>query len=421
MLNNIPLTNLKGVGPQIQKKLAKLDLSTVFDLLFLLPLRYEDRSKITPIKLLKFNQCGLVEGEIISNEIKYGSQKNLICYVQDTSGSLVLRFLHFTRWQQKQFIKGKKIRIFGELRWSKYGPEMVHPDYKIFTNELPPLVEELTPVYPTTAGLTQHVLRKITGEALKYLETRIGDCGLRIEKNSRNKFPSLRAAGVASSPSKPWRSRIHELALSPRWIATPSARNDVGQILKYLHRPPVDADLKLLENYQHPLQKQLIFEELLAHQLSLKLSRRNLQQNRAQALIKNQLFQKLTTKLPFTLTSAQKRVIQEISNDLTKAQPMLRLLQGDVGSGKTIVAVAALLQAYENGMQAAIMAPTEILAEQHFTNLSNWLDDFSINLVFLSGKTKLKDRNEILTKIESGKANIIIGTHALFQDKVKFF
>lgn len=386
LLAAIPVTELKGVGAALEQKLHNLGIQNLQDLLFHLPLRYQDRTRIVPMGALRPGDECVVEGEVKLADISKGRRRSLLCRIQDGTGSLTLRFFHFTAAQKNNLKPGTRIRCFGEARTGANGLEIVHPEYKRVDNDdLVPVEESLTPIYPTTEGLHQGRLRALTDQALNYLKE--GGLQELVPDQLRQgwQFPSL---------------------------------NDA---VAYLHRPPVDVDQHLLLDGMHPAQRRLAFEELLAHHLSLLKLRQKARQKGAPELPgTGQLKQTFLDQLPFPLTGAQQRVGNEIANDLAQAYPMLRLVQGDVGSGKTVVAALAALQTVESGLQAAIMAPTEILAEQHFINFSNWLESLDIKVAWLAGKLKGKQRQTQLEAIRTGEARVVVGTHALFQEEVVF-
>lgn len=386
LLAAIPVTELKGVGAALEQKLHNLGIQNLQDLLFHLPLRYQDRTRIVPMGALRPGDECVVEGEVKLADISKGRRRSLLCRIQDGTGSLTLRFFHFTAAQKNNLKPGTRIRCFGEARTGANGLEIVHPEYKRVDNDdLVPVEENLTPIYPTTEGLHQGRLRALTDQALNYLKE--GGLQELVPEQLRQgwQFPSL---------------------------------NDA---VAYLHRPPVDVDQHLLLDGMHPAQRRLAFEELLAHHLSLLKLRQKARQKGAPELPgTGQLKQAFLDQLPFPLTGAQQRVGDEIANDLAQAYPMLRLVQGDVGSGKTVVAALAALQTVESGLQAAIMAPTEILAEQHFINFSNWLESLDIKVAWLAGKLKGKQRQAQLEAIRTGEARVVVGTHALFQEEVVF-
>ncbi|OGT29751.1 MAG: ATP-dependent DNA helicase RecG [Gammaproteobacteria bacterium RIFCSPHIGHO2_12_FULL_35_23] len=387
MLAEINCQYLKGVGPRMAVKLAKLGIYSGQDILFHLPFRYEDRSHLTPIRQLQPSQSALIEAEIINTSIIRKHRVSMICQVKDSTGYLNLRFFHFSNAQRQHWLTGKKVRCYGEVRLSNQGLEMIHPEYQIGTEaDFPPLAQTLTPVYPTTEGIGQTAWRQLTDQVLSLLaqERQLQEL-LPAELLQQLKFPTLK------------------------------------QALQYVHRPPLNVSLVDLKKANHPCQQRLAFEELLAHQLSLQVLRATLQQHAAPALLDFKQFKvKLLENLPFKLTRAQERVVKEIMNDLEKPVPMLRLVQGDVGSGKTVVAAMAVLQAISAGYQAAVMAPTELLAEQHLKNFKQWLEPLGIKIAWLTSQIKGKARTEILTAIATNEVQVIIGTHALFQKEVVF-
>lgn len=386
-LNNIPVTTLKGVGDALAGKLAKIDIHSIQDLLFHLPLRYQDRTRITPINTLQPNSDVVVQGKVLGAEVVMGRRRSLLCRISDGSGTISLRFFHFTAAQKSNLRPGAEIRCFGEPRRGATGLEIYHPEYRVIKADMPADIQDtLTPVYPATAGLTQQRIRSLCEQALQLLD----------DDNS-----------------------LQELL--PEGIREKYQLSSLVAAVRLLHQPPPDESMLLLSEGGHPAQQRLAFEELLAHNLSLQQLRKRVQSIGGFAMpATNQLTKKLLAQLPFSLTAAQQRVVAHVSQDMAARVPMLRLVQGDVGSGKTVVAALAALQAVENDYQAAVMAPTEILAEQHQLNFANWLKPLGISMVFLSGKTQGKKRQEVLEKIASGEAMVVVGTHALFQDEVVF-
>lgn len=382
------VTALKGVGAALALKLERLGILSIQDLLFHLPTRYQDRTRIIPIGTLRPGDECVIQGTILASDIQMGRRRSLLCRIQDGSaGTLTLRFFHFSAAQKNTLAVGSEIRCFGEVRPGPAGLEMVHPEYRASNAQgLTPVEESLTPIYPMTEGLQQARVRTLVQQALTWLET--GSVSELLPEAVRRQWhlPELKAS------------------------------------LIYLHAPPVDANQHLLLKGLHPAQRRLAFEELLAHHLTLLQLRHKVQENGAPLLPPtHQLSSEFLAQLPFRLTKAQQRVSEEVSADLEKPLPMLRLVQGDVGSGKTVVAALAALQAVENGYQAAVMAPTEILAEQHFINFSQWMEPLGIKLAWLAGKVKGKQRLAQLTAIADGSAQIVIGTHALFQEEVRFY
>lgn len=382
----VPVTELKGVGTALALKLERLGIHTVQDLLLHLPLRYQDRTRVVPIGSLRPGDEVMIEASVRAADILQGRRRSLMCRVQDGSGTLSLRFFHFRAAQKNSFQPGARLLCFGEARPGPGGLEMVHPEYKLLKGEEPAVMsEELTPVYPLTEGLTQGRIRSLITLALEWMKT----------EGFQDLLPKI---------------------LLEQWLM-PSLPDS----LLYLHHPPVDVDQALLLEGKHPAQRRLAMEELLAHHLSLQKARQRVQQQGAPALKASGEFSRpFLQQLPFELTAAQLRVAREVARDLQQPLPMLRLVQGDVGSGKTVVAALAALQAVENGLQAAVMAPTEILAEQHHINFTQWLEPLGIKVAWLAGKVKGKAREAQLEAIRTGEAPVVVGTHALFQDEVVF-
>ncbi|WP_412496018.1 ATP-dependent DNA helicase RecG [Shewanella chilikensis] len=383
-LDLIAITELKGVAAKMAEKLHKLGINTVQDLLFHLPLRYEDRTRIYPIASLIPGSYGTIEAEIQSSQIINGRKRMLICNVRDDSGTMTLRFFNFSAAQRNAMQQGLTIRAYGEVRRGNHQAEIIHPDYKILKGDEPPnLSETLTPIYPTTEGLKQASWMKLTEQALNLLQ----DDGLQ---------------------------ELLPEALRPN-------QQSLAQAVRTLHRPPADVDIYRLEQGQHPAQQRLVQEELLAHNLSmLKLRERSNHDKAVPLPATGALLNPFLAALPFKPTGAQRRVVADIGRDIEKPQPMMRLVQGDVGSGKTLVAAMAALQAIENGYQVAMMAPTELLAEQHAINFSQWLEPLGLKVGWLAGKLKGKARAQSLEDIASGSAHMVIGTHAIFQEQVQF-
>jgi ATP-dependent DNA helicase RecG len=381
-----PVTSLRGVGEALAAKLAKLSVTTVQDLLFLLPLRYEDRTRIVPIGSVSVGDRAVVEGEILLTEVAFRGRRQLLCRIGDGSGALTLRFFHFSNSQQQALVRGARLRCFGEIRRGSAGPEIVHPEYRRVASDTTGADEALTPVYPLTEGIQQGRLRQLTSMALHEFANREVRDWLPAAILEKLQLPSLREA------------------------------------LHYVHRPPPDADLEALAIGQHPMQRRLAFEELLAHQLSLRLLRREIQRDPGWQLEASSasLVDQFLRSLPFKPTGAQLRAWHEIERDLSQSSPMLRLVQGDVGCGKTVVAALAAIRAAEAGFQTAVMAPTELLAEQHARNFSTWLEPLNLQLALLTGKRSAAARSRALADLASGEAKVAIGTHALFQQEVEF-
>jgi len=385
-LASLPVTTLSGVGPALAQKLAKLGVRTVQQLLFHLPTRYIDRTRIQAIAGLQPGQSAVIEAEVRAADVVYGRRRALVCRVQDNTGTLTLRFFHFNASQKQRLVSGVRLRCFAEARRGASGLEMIHPEYELLDGEHhKPLAQSLTPHYPSTEGLTQARLRSLMLQALGLLE----------------------------------HYQLEELL--PERVRLALDQIPLAEALTRLHNPPKDVDLQQLADGVHPLQQRLAFEELLAHQLSMLQFRQGIRSQRAPPLkAATALQQQLIALLPFQLTGAQARVSADIQKDLSHTEPMLRLVQGDVGSGKTVVAALAALAAVAAGKQAAIMAPTEILAEQHRLNFSAWFEPLGIQLGWLTGKLGKSARREQLAAIASGAAQVVVGTHALFQDEVEF-
>ncbi len=381
-----PVTALRGVGDALALKLRSLGVETVHDLLFLLPSRYEDRTRVVPLGELLPGQRAAVEGEVLLTDVAFRGRRQMLCRIGDGSGFLTLRFFHFTTQQQNGLTRGARIRCFGEARRGPQGLEMVHPEYRRCDSAAARVAEDhLTPIYPATEGVTQGRLRMLVGMALD--QTNLSD--------PQDWLP----AGVLADSHLP----------------------SLREALLYVHRPPADAPVEQLLEGIHPSQRRLAFEELLAHQLSLKLLRQRIQSEPGWALGgADSLRRGLLAALPFRLTGAQSRVLREIDTDLAVARPMLRLVQGDVGCGKTLVAALAAARAIESGFQAALMAPTELLAEQHAQNFRRWLEPLGIVVAVLTSRQTGKTRNAVLEGIRAGHASMVIGTHALFQESVEF-
>ena len=388
-LDAIAIGELRGVGPQLSQKISKLGLNSLQDLLFHLPLRYIDRTKITPIGSLQPLTDVVLEGEIRASDVTFGRRRSLVCKLQDATGTTVLRFFHFSRAQQNRLKAGAKLRCYGEVRQGKFGLELYHPEYQHLDSKNPPQLEEtLTPVYPLTEGITQIRIRDLCRQALEYLD-RYGIEEL-LPKTLKQQLDNILAFSLVEA-------------------------------LKLIHSPPPGIELHRLANGEHPAQQRLAAEELIAHNLSLLKMRQKVQQQQAPSLVENKaLLAHFLEQLPFALTGAQAKVSAEITADMKNSFPMLRLVQGDVGSGKTVVAAIAALQAISSGKQAALMAPTEILAEQHRINFEQWFKSMNISVAWLTGKVKGKAREVQLERIASGDAQMVIGTHALFQETVQF-
>jgi ATP-dependent DNA helicase RecG len=386
-LEQLPLTSLKGVGPALAQKFAQLDIHNVQDLLFHLPLRYEDRTRISSIGSVKVGELAQLQGEIVGSSIQFGRRRSLHCMLRDSSGLIGLRFFHFSAAQKDSLEVGTLIRCYGEVRRGRSGFELYHPEYRALNElEVEPVASTLTAVYPTTEGLQQTRLRNVINQALDKL---------------------LQAGSVRD--------------YLPATLANEMGLQSLLDAIVLVHRPPVDAPLSWSQTDSNPGQKRLAFEELLAHRLCMRRLRLDSSQQQAPALRDDlPLASQFLQALPFKLTGGQQQAYKEIAADLASACPMLRLLQGDVGSGKTVVAALAALQAIANGFQVALMAPTEILAEQHLYNFQQWLQPLGIEVGWLSGKSKGSVRKQQLESVANNSCKLLIGTHALFQDDVVY-
>jgi ATP-dependent DNA helicase RecG len=381
-----PVTVLRGVGDALALRLRALGVETTQDLVFLLPSRYEDRTHVVPLGELRPGARAAVEGDVLLTEVVFRGRRQMLCKIADGSGFLTLRFFYFTAQQQNGLTRGARIRCFGEVRRGPQGLEIVHPEYRrIDPQSRAPFEEHLTPIYPLTEGVTQGRLRMVVGMALDQWDAGDIEDWLPSAVLADSRLPSLRDA------------------------------------LLYVHRPPADASVELLLSGRHPAQRRLAFEELLAHQLSLKLLRQRIQSDPGWPLVSNSALKaRLLAALPFRLTNGQQRALLEIERDLKLGKPMLRLVQGDVGCGKTLVAALAATQAVQSGRQVALMAPTELLADQHAQNFRRWFEPLGIAVAALTGRQTGKARAAVLEGIRAGHASIVVGTHALFQESVEF-
>ncbi|THD55122.1 ATP-dependent DNA helicase RecG [Enterobacteriaceae bacterium ML5] len=384
LLDAIPLTSLSGVGASQADKLAKLGLETIQDLLLHLPLRYEDRTRLYAINDLLPGLFATIEGEVLRCDISFGRRRMLTCQISDGTGMVTLRFFNFNAAMKNSLATGRRVTAYGEIKRGTIGAEIIHPEYRIQgENSEVVLQESLTPVYPTTEGIRQATLRKLTDQALELLDT-VPIAELLPEELSRS---------LISLP----------------------------QALHLLHRPPPNIQLADLEKGHHPAQRRLIMEELLAHNLSMLAVRAGTQSYKAMPLHHDDRLKKqFLASLPFSPTGAQERVVTEIEQDLAKSYPMMRLVQGDVGSGKTLVAALAALCAIAQGQQVGLMAPTELLAEQHANNFRQWFEPLGIQVGWLAGKQKGKARQAQQDAIASGQVSMVVGTHAIFQEQVLF-
>jgi len=383
-LEKVPLSALSGVGIKMSERLEKIGLYSVADLLFHLPLHYQDRTSIYPIGELKDGMQVSVQGHILSCNVQMGKRRILKCQIGDETGRVMLNFFHFNASQKNSFKEGQLIKCFGEFKRGYQGFEITHPEYTLLQQrESSQAEEKLTPIYPTTEGLKQNGLRKLAMQAIEMLK-----------QNS-----------------------IDEL-LPTQLLSHPISLQDA---LFYLHQPPPDANIEQLENKTHPAQQRLIIEELIAQQLSMLAMRASAQSHQSIAINEASTLQsQLLANLGFAPTSAQTRVTNEIQLDLQQTYPMMRLVQGDVGSGKTLVAAMAALSVIESGYQVALMAPTELLAEQHYINFKKWFEPLGIRVGMLSGKMRVKEKRSQTEDIQLGLSRMVVGTHALFSDNVIF-
>ena len=384
-----PVDTLKGVGPRIGERLQNLGIRQVQDLLFHLPYRYIDRTRLVPIGSLRPGDSALCQGTVELVQKPAGRRRSLLCRLSDGTGAITLRFFHFSRAQQAGLKQGMSLRCWGQTRRVNHALEMVHPEYRrVDPGETADLEQNLTPIYPLTQGISQFKLRNLTGQALESLS---GDDACLTE-------------------------------LLPDRILRQFSAFDLEQALRFVHRPPRDADINSLTDGKHPAQQRLVFEELLAHHLSLRLIRETARAQPSFVIDRNTGGKTRTflDNLPFELTGAQKRVLGEIRDDMLKPAPMLRLVQGDVGSGKTVVAALAALLVIRSGYQVALMAPTEILADQHYFNIRQWFSPVGIPVCLLTGKQPRNEREEVLAQLNSAQPMVAVGTHALFQDQVSF-
>ena len=384
LLDAVPLSSLTGVGASQSARLAKLGLHTVQDLLFHFPLRYEDRTQLSTISDLLPGVYATVEAEVLNCNVVFGRKRMMVCQLSDGTGVLTLRFFNFNAGMKNNLAHGRRVLAYGEVKRGQFGAEMIHPEYRVQGDlETTELQETLTPVYPTTEGVRQATLRKLTDQALEVLET----CPV------AELLPAELSQGLMSLP----------------------------EAIRTLHRPPPSLQLADLESGKHPAQRRLILEELLAHNLSMLALRAGAQRYRALPLdAKETLKAQFLRALPFKPTAAQARVTAEIEHDMALDIPMMRLVQGDVGSGKTLVAALAALRAIAHGQQVAMMAPTELLAEQHANNFRAWFEPLGIQVGWLAGKQKGKARQAQQEAIASGQVAMVVGTHAIFQEHVQF-
>jgi ATP-dependent DNA helicase RecG len=387
-----PVTAMRGVGSALAERLSRLGVTQVQDLLFILPLRYEDRTYVASIGELVPGARMAVEGEVMLTEVAFRRRRQLLCRISDGSGFLTLRFFYFSAAQEKGLARGTRIRCFGEVRRGPLGLEIVHPEYRrvtaapSFDEEAEPLEETLTPIYPLTEGVAQGRLRALVTQALTELDS-VGGV--------RDWIPS----SVVES------------------LGFPSLKDALSAV----HKPPKGIEIGELSSGRHPAQRRLAFEELLAHHLSLKLIKHEAKTEPASVLDdRENLAARFVESLPFALTNAQSRALRDVESDLSVSRPMVRLLQGDVGCGKTVVAAAAAARAAGSGFQVALMAPTELLAEQHCRNFRDWFQPLGLPIARVSGSQPARERRSALEAIASGEVRIAVGTHALFQEGIEF-
>ncbi|MDG2461310.1 MAG: ATP-dependent DNA helicase RecG [Luminiphilus sp.] len=376
-----PVTVLRGVGEKMASRLSDIGIRSLEDLLFHFPLRYQDRTQITPIGGLRDHVDAVIDGEVLTAAVTLGRRRTLLIKIEDGTGILTVRLFHFRQAQVSQFKQGAAIQLFGTPRRSGGHIEMIHPEYRL--GEGANLVEQaLTPVYPTVSGMGQSTWRKLCGQALRLL---------------------------VANPPEDLLATVTEDAIT------------LSEAIAFLHNPPPGAELNQIHQGLHPAQLRLAREELIAHQLTVQGVRDRERRHTAPVIAGlSPLSEKLLAQLPFSPTAAQERVASELALDMSQQQPMLRLVQGDVGSGKTLVAARAALDTLASGYQVAFMAPTELLAEQHFANLEAWFSPMGLPVAWLSGRTKGKARAATLSELASGDAHIVVGTHALFQQDVQF-
>ncbi|GJM07179.1 MAG: ATP-dependent DNA helicase RecG [marine bacterium B5-7] len=378
-------TALKGVGPRLAERLAKLGIHTLKDMLFHLPYHYQDRTRITPIRHCRLDTSAVIEGIVQSSKVQFGKRRSLLVYLADKTGAITLRFFHFNSAQQKQLAEGSRLKCFGHIKWYN-GLEMVHPEYQVVDEEsLLPVETHLTPVYHSTEQLHQQTWRKLIPQILQTL--------------TADPMPEYLPRALCDSLKLP----------------------SINEALQYAHSPPPDADVDSLEEGTHPTQQRLAIEELVAHQIVLRQLRLQKQKQKAPVFkASDTKISQFMQQLPFTLTGAQQRVVHSIVCDITQGVPMQRLVQGDVGSGKTVVAAIAMLHAVMSGYQCAFMAPTEVLANQHAKKLGEWFTALDIPVTLLTSQLNAEDKRQALAAIADGSTAVAIGTHALIQEAVDF-
>ena len=379
------IQSLKGVGPKSASLLNNLGIFTIPDAVMHLPFRYEDRSFITPIGEANYQAPVLIEGEIMKSSVVFRGRRMLFTEIYDGTGKLTMRMFNFAMAQHKALEEGKMIRCYGNITPGPNGKQMIHPQYQVFEKDVEIEIEEnLTPIYPTTSGLQQNKLKKIIEDSLRFCEE-------------------------------------HDLLKENLNSGNYSEFGNLLETLKFLHKPPVNTDIEELIEGKHPAQKSLIKEELIAHMLCAGILKNELEGRTGPSMgNESEEENRFLDTLPFDLTNAQKRSWEEIRNDLTDVKPMRRLLQGDVGSGKTLIAALSALHSHSNNWQTAFLCPTEILAEQHFNSFQAWFNELGLKTELLTGSTKAKDRKLIVKELALGEIDILIGTHAIFQSGVEF-
>ena len=379
------IQSLKGVGPKSASLLNNLGIFTIPDAVMHLPFRYEDRSFITPIGEANYQAPVLIEGEIMKSSVVFRGRRMLFTEVYDGTGKLTMRMFNFAMAQHKALEEGKMIRCYGNITPGPNGKQMIHPQYQVFEKDVEIEIEEnLTPIYPTTSGLQQNKLKKIIEDSLRFCEE-------------------------------------HNLLKENLNAGNYSEFGNLLETLKFLHKPPVNTDIEELIEGKHPAQKSLIKEELIAHMLCAGILKNELEGRTGPSMgNESEEENRFLDTLPFDLTNAQKRSWEEIRNDLTDVKPMRRLLQGDVGSGKTLIAALSALHSHSNNWQTAFLCPTEILAEQHFNSFQAWFNELGLKTELLTGSTKAKDRKLIVKELALGEIDVLIGTHAIFQSGVEF-
>ena len=384
---NSPIDEIKGVGPKIKSQLELIGINNVEDALFLLPKSYENRTKLTQIKDLIPGQPFQVEGEIIESKIYYPGRRAFYAKITDGTGFLQIRLFFFSQQQAKSFEKGLSVRIYGVIRNTGNKLEVFHPSYKIFNSKFrPPLDDTLTPVYSLgSSKITQYRLRTIILNCLKKINE----------------------------------SNLNEQNIDKTFFDQNISKLSIKEALKIIHSPSVKDDIIKIKQFEHPAQKRLIIEELITNLIGVKISTKKIDKMVAAVIDSNdKILNSFYESLPFDLTNAQIRVIKEIQADIKKSKPMRRLVQGDVGSGKTLVAAGAILTCAKNNLQSVLLCPTEVLAEQHFKNFSTWFANENVDIAILTGKTKKKEWEKIDENLRSGKIKVLIGTHSIFQERV---